>query len=75
MFDNTFSSPQLCLYTNTLSGFSLNRFDPQNEMVRPTLTSSGSVPEGVSGKKIVSLWIICRNTMQAKKNGSKLEGS
>jgi len=49
MFDNTFSSPQLCLYTNTLSGFSLNSFDPQNEMVRPTLTSSGSVPEGVSG--------------------------
>ena len=49
MFDSAASKPQICLYTKTLSGFSLHNFDMDNEMIRPTINMTGSIPEGVLG--------------------------
>ena len=49
LFDTTSVKPQLCLFTSTLSGFSLNHYDPDNEVARPVLISSGRMSEGVLG--------------------------
>ena len=44
LFDTASTKPQLCLYTKTLSGFSLNYFDADNEMSRPSPHCSGRIP-------------------------------
>ena len=49
VFDTSSTKPQLCLFTNTMSGFSLNHYDADNEMARPVVTSSGKMSEGVLG--------------------------
>ena len=49
VFDSSSSKPQLCLFTGTMSGFSLIQFDPNNEMERPKTSVMGSIAEGVTG--------------------------
>ena len=49
LFDTSSSKHQLCLFTNTMSGFSLNHYDVDNEMARPVVISSGKMSEGVLG--------------------------
>ena len=49
VFDITSTKPQICLFTNTMSGFCLNQYDANNEMSRPVVITSGKMSEGIMG--------------------------